>query len=52
LTAQHLPLEAGQGFRGKIVNISLIDDLTVSHIRVDKSAKVQTEIEITARKSN
>ena len=48
------PLEAGQGFHGKIININLVDDLTISHIGMDKSAKVQAEIlkEITALKSN
>jgi hypothetical protein len=48
------PLEAGQGFHGKIVNINLADDLTITHIGMDKSAKVQAEIlkEITALKSN
>jgi hypothetical protein len=48
------PLEADRDFRGKIVNINLVDDLTISHIGMDKSAKVQAEIlrEITALKSN
>ena len=48
------PLEAGQGFHGKIVNVNLVDDLTISHIGMDKSAKVQAEIlmEISALKSN
>jgi hypothetical protein len=38
------PLEAGQGFHGKIVNINLANDLTITHIGMDKSAKVQAEI--------
>ena len=48
------PLEADRGFRGKIVNINLVDDPTISHIGMDKSAKVQAEIlqEITALRSN
>jgi predicted esterase len=48
------PLEGGKGFHGKIVNINLVDDLTISLIGMDKSAKVQAEIlrEITALKSN
>ena len=28
------PLEAGQGFHGKIVNVNLVDDLTISHIGI------------------
>jgi hypothetical protein len=48
------PLEPGKGFHGKIVNINLADDITITHIGMDKSAKVQAEIlrEITALKSN
>jgi hypothetical protein len=48
------PLEADRGFHGKIVNINLADDSTISHIGMDKSAKVQAEIlrEITALRSN
>ena len=48
------PLEADRGFRGKIVNINLVDDPTISHIGVDKSTKVQAEIvqDIIALKSN
>ena len=48
------PLEAGKGFHGKIVNINLVHDLTISHVGMDKSPKVQAEIlrEITALKSN
>jgi hypothetical protein len=48
------PLEADRGFRGKIVNINLVDDPTISHIGIDKSAKVQAEIlrEITALRSS
>lgn len=48
------PLEAERGFHGKIVNINLVDDPTISHIGMDKSEKVQAEIlkEITALRSN
>ena len=48
------PLEADRGFHGKIVNINLVDDPTISHIGMDKSTKVQAEIvqEIVALKSN
>jgi hypothetical protein len=48
------PLEADRGFHGKIVNNNLVDDPTISHIGMDKSAKVQAEIlkEITALRSN
>jgi hypothetical protein len=47
-------LEGVKAFHGKIININLVDDLTISHIGMDKSAKVQAEIlrEITALKSN
>jgi hypothetical protein len=47
------PLEADRGFHGKIVNINLADDPTISHIGMDKSTKVQAEIlrEIVALKS-
>ena len=30
------PLEAGKGFHGKIVNINLVEDNTISHIGMDK----------------
>jgi hypothetical protein len=48
------PLEAGPGFHGKIVNNNLADDLTISHIGMDKNARIQAEIlrEITALKSD
>src|SRR4029077_5324545 len=38
------PLEAEPGFRGKLVNVNLADDPTISHIGIDKSTKIQTEI--------
>jgi hypothetical protein len=48
------PLEAGREFHGKIVNINLAGDPTITHIGMDKNARVQAEIlrEITALKSN
>jgi hypothetical protein len=48
------PLEPDRGFHGKIVNINLVDDPTISHIGMDKSTKVQAGIvrEIVALKSN
>jgi len=38
------PLTAGTGFRGKLSNIDVKEDTTVSHINIDKSARVQAEI--------
>ena len=38
------PLEADQGFHGKLINVNLSDDPTISHIGIDKSEKIQTEI--------
>jgi hypothetical protein len=38
------PLSADRDFRGKISNIDLASELTVTHITIDKSAKVQAEI--------
>jgi hypothetical protein len=38
------PLEAERGFHGRIFNNNLVDDPTISHIGMDKSAKVQAEI--------
>jgi hypothetical protein len=48
------PLEADRGFRGRIFNNNLVDDPTIYHIGMDKSAKVQAEIlkEIMALRSN
>ena len=44
------PIVADHGFHGKIINVDLADDLTITHISIDKSARVQAEIlhEITA----
>jgi hypothetical protein len=38
------PLTAGTGFRGKLSNIDVKEDTTVSHISIDKSARIQAEI--------
>lgn len=38
------PLNADRGFHGKLSNIDLASNLTVTHITIDKSAKVQAEI--------
>jgi alpha-beta hydrolase superfamily lysophospholipase len=38
------PLEAEPGFRGKLINVNLADDPTITHIGIDKSTKIQTEI--------
>jgi hypothetical protein len=38
------PLEAEPGFRGKLINVNLADDPTISHIGIDKNTKIQTEI--------
>lgn len=37
-------LEAEPGFHGKLINVNLADDPTISHIGIDKSTKIQTEI--------
>ena len=39
------PLTAEPGFQGKLSNIDVESDSTVSHINIDKSAHIQTEIE-------
>jgi hypothetical protein len=48
------PIVADRGFHGKIVNVNLSDDPTISHMGIDKSARIQAEIiwEITTLKSN
>ncbi len=38
------PIVADQGFHGKIINVDLANDLTITHISIDKSARVQAEI--------
>jgi len=38
------PITAGSGFRGKLSNIDVNEDTTVSHINIDKSARVQADI--------
>jgi hypothetical protein len=37
-------LEAEPGFHGKLVNNNLAEDPTISHIGIDKSTKIQTDI--------
>jgi len=38
------PLEADAGFHGKINNVNLVGDLSVTHVTMDKSQKIQAEI--------
>ena len=38
------PITAGTGFRGRLSNIDVTEDSTVSHINIDKSTRVQAEI--------
>lgn len=38
------PLVAGDGFRGELANIDLAGDPDISHINIDKSARVQAEV--------
>lgn len=38
------PLTAEPGFRGKLSNVDVAADSSVSHINIDKSARVQAEI--------
>lgn len=38
------PVAAEPGFRGKISNIDVSSDLTITHITIDKSSRVQAEI--------
>ena len=38
------PVTAERGFHGKIENVNLAGDLTVTHITIDKNPKVQAEI--------
>ena len=39
------PITAGPGFRGKLSNIDMREDSTVTHVNIDKSAYIQAEIE-------
>jgi hypothetical protein len=39
------PVAVEPGFRGKLSNIDVREDSTVSHINIDKSARIQAEIE-------
>jgi hypothetical protein len=38
------PLTADRGFQGRLSNIDVGSDLTITHINIDKSARVQGEI--------
>jgi hypothetical protein len=38
------PVTAEPGFRGKLSNIDVKEDSTVSHTNIDKSARIQAEI--------
>lgn len=38
------PVAADRGFRGKIENVNLASDLSVTHITIDKNPKIQAEI--------
>ena len=38
------PLTPGRGFQGKLSNIDVASDVMITHITIDKSAKVQAEI--------
>jgi hypothetical protein len=38
------PLTPGRGFQGKLSNIDIASDVKITHITIDKSAKVQAEI--------
>ena len=39
------PLTTDAGYRGKLSNINLGGDLGLSHVAIDKSPKIQAEIE-------
>jgi hypothetical protein len=38
------PLAPGRGFRGSLSNIDVANDLTITHITIDKSAKVRADV--------
>jgi hypothetical protein len=38
------PIAAEPGFRGKLSNIDVSSDLTITHVTIDKSSRVQAEI--------
>jgi hypothetical protein len=38
------PLTAGPGFRGKLSNVDVKEDSAISHMNIDKSARIQAEI--------
>jgi hypothetical protein len=38
------PLSAGPGFKGKLSNVDVAEDSTISHVNIDKSARIQADI--------
>jgi hypothetical protein len=38
------PIAPDRGFHGKLSNIDLADDMTIFHITLDKSARIQADI--------
>ena len=38
------PLEAEPGFHGRLINVNLADDPTISHVGIDKNTEIQTAI--------
>jgi hypothetical protein len=38
------PLTVGPGFRGWLSNVDVAEESSVSHINIDKSARIQAEI--------
>jgi hypothetical protein len=38
------PITAEPGFRGKLLNIDVREDTTVTHVNIDKSTRIQAEI--------
>jgi hypothetical protein len=38
------PIAAGTGFRGRLSNVDVREDATISHINIDKSTRVQAEV--------
>jgi hypothetical protein len=38
------PLSAGPGFKGKLSNVDVAEDSTISHVNIDKSARIQADV--------
>jgi hypothetical protein len=38
------PLSAAPGFKGKLSNVDVAEDSTISHVNIDKSARIQADI--------